>query len=141
MARLRTAKLLANYARQCETDEQIYSTFKMEFLSSTISETAAAVKHVSTIAHETGFAQAVEDNLEPLVTGLKLGNLPAEEVEVLRALGSADPRGDLLAMIFSLRSSGGRIGSETDDRIKSKLDNASLDLKLFGFALEKVAAL
>ncbi len=59
MARLRTAKLLANYARQCETDEQIYSTFKMEFLSSTISETAAAVKHVSTIAHETGFAQAV----------------------------------------------------------------------------------
>ena len=56
------------------------------------------------VVQDAGFLDVFDDYYMEIVEGMKIEDMPAQELEVLRRLGSEDPEAELTALIYLVRS-------------------------------------
>jgi len=122
--RLRAGMDVTNYIKHnCETDDEIYQTFTLDKLKSTVDGVEDGVKLNDRMTTESGFLSAIDDHFEEIVNGMKPEYFPTEELEVLRYLGSRNPQVELAGIIYLLKvRKGGLISSAKEIPISKQLE-------------------
>ena len=99
------AQLLKLINRISKHDGDPYRIFNQERLHNLTDEVRWAVNYTDNIAEDAGFLEAMDEHFDEIVDGMEIDDFPAEELEILRQLGSDMPRGELLALITKVKSS------------------------------------
>lgn len=116
MAGLRRAVATTEYIRKhCGSDPDVYRIFTPEHIANIVSDVHRAVRFHNRIAEEAGFTEALDAHLEEIVADLDIEHLPEEDLEILRDLGSADPRTELMAMIYLVKKRLARLARYSDN--------------------------
>ena len=122
--RLREAMNVINYVKHnCDSDDEIYETFRMEILGSTVRSVRSGVRTSSNMAKRSGFLDAIDDHFEEIIDGIKPEYFPKEELEVLQKLGSKNPQIELAGIIYLLKAKQSQLASLIREvRISKQLD-------------------
>ena len=128
--RLKRASDLVRYIQaNCDDADDIYSTFRLERLRDTVGDIQDDVRWSNRLAEEAGFLDALEAHFDELVDGLRADYLPPSEVDILRDLGSRDPRLDLEGMIYVVKARSRRAGrANREVSVRSQLSDVEKDL-------------
>lgn len=78
--------------------------FRTERLHDVIDEAGNELRHTIRILEDAGYRDAVEDHFYEIVAGMTMDHMPAEEIAVMKSLGSDDPDRDLRAIIYLLKA-------------------------------------
>jgi hypothetical protein len=114
--------------------------FRAECLHDAIEETRRELRYAIRILEDAGYRDAIDDHFSEIVAGMTMEHMPAEEIAVMKSLGSDDPDRDLRAVMYMLRirysnprqefrpvkSSLDRGVKELDQAIKDKKEDQSL---------------
>ena len=85
-------------------EHDLYGIFNEKRLDQLSDDVRHAVDFINRLAGELGFLDVMDEHLDEILAEMKLEDFPAEEVEILRRLGSEDPEGELLAIIIKVKS-------------------------------------
>ena len=89
--------------RYCDTDEDIYTTFMLDKLREIVGYVKEGVSWSNILIKNSGFIYAIEDHFEHIVDGIKLEHFSEQEFEILKELGSFDPKVELSGIIHLLK--------------------------------------
>lgn len=101
-------------------DDDPYSTFRPERLREAVYDVSNELRHTNHLLDETGFLDALDAHYDDIVGGLAAEHFPAEELRMLKALGSDDPERDVKALIFILKTTRASFSGERT-QVKSQL--------------------
>lgn len=104
----------------CDSDDDIYKTFRMERLKATVNSVKNGVRINEQIASDAGFLSAIEDHFAEIIDGMVPEYFPPEELEILRELGSRDPKIELVGIIYLLKARKTYLVSSTKEVSVSK---------------------
>jgi hypothetical protein len=99
----RAAVVLRFVEDHCLTDDDIYQTFQSERLKRTLSEAHSSLRFSNEAVEKTGFLEACESQLGPILEGLQAHHLPGIDREVLREMGSQDPEQEIRCLVHAAR--------------------------------------
>lgn len=103
--RLSGASNLIRYINMhCENEDEIYRTFTQERIIQLPDEIRDGVRANNRMLEESGFMDAMDAYYDEIVDGMKLEHMPKQEIEVMRELGSADPKAKLTALMYIVKS-------------------------------------
>jgi hypothetical protein len=100
----RLLRILKFIDETCDTDEEIYNTFDNDLLGGIPHQVLRGLRFNTKITKQTGILAAFDDYYVEIVSHMRLEDMPPEEVEIFRRLGSDDPETELRAQIFLARS-------------------------------------
>lgn len=103
--KLRTAIHTIRYInRFCDDEEDIYKTFTPERIERLPREVLNGLRANRNMSDLAGFLDALDAHYEEVIEGMTYEDMPPQELEVLRALGSEDPETELRALIHIVKS-------------------------------------
>lgn len=97
---VRAVQVLRFVESYCYEDNDVYSTFTLERLSSTVSETYYSLEFSNRLVDEAGFLDACEFHAREIAGGLEAAYLPDADKDVLREMGSVNPEVELRTLVF-----------------------------------------
>ena len=77
--------------------------FRAERLHDVIEKIRNELRYAIRILEDAGYRDAVDDHFSEIVAGMTMEHMPAEEIAVMKSLGSDDPDRDLRAVMYMLR--------------------------------------
>lgn len=83
---------------------QVDRVFSQEHLDGLTQSVKNSVEFTSHLAEDTGFSDALDDHFDEIIDGIEPEDMPVEELEILRQLGSTNPRGELLGMLSVVKA-------------------------------------
>jgi hypothetical protein len=119
--RLRESMDIINFIKyHCDSDDDIYETFRMERLKATVEGVKYGVRWNNQIASEAGFLSAIEDHFAEILEGMAPEYFPPEELEILQEFGSRNPQIELAGIIYLLKARKTYLVSSTKEASVSK---------------------
>jgi len=119
--RLRGSMDVINFIKyHCDSDDDIYKTFRMEGLKATVEGVKYGVRWNNQIASEAGFLSAIEDHFAEILEGMAPEYFPPEELEILQEFGSRNPQIELVGIIYLLKARKTYLVSSTKEASVSK---------------------
>lgn len=103
----RAARVLRYIENYCDDEGDVYRTFTLERLASTVSDTRYSVDFSNRTIEEAGFLDAYEAHASEILAGLRPEHYPDADKEVLREMGSPDVDAELADLVFRARPSRG----------------------------------
>lgn len=97
----RAVRFIKDYA---ENDEDINRSFTLEMVKETIRSVRYGVQMNNELVVDTGIADAIQDYFGEIVDGMSVDHFPKEDFEVLQQAGSSDPRRDVIAAVYLIKS-------------------------------------
>jgi len=97
----RATRFIRDYA---ESDEDIIRTFTPEMLKQTVREVRYGTALSNTFVLDTGIADVIQDYFGEIVDGMSVDYFPKEDLQVLQQSGSSEPRRDVIAMVYLIKS-------------------------------------
>jgi hypothetical protein len=94
----RAASVIDLVSKHVFDDDDIYRSVTPERLRMTVGTVEDALSYHNNLAQESGFIDIMDSHLAVLLGGLSHEDLPSVDEEVLKALGSRDPKADLVAI-------------------------------------------
>ena len=99
-----SAAHMLNYInRFCYDAGDIYGTFTQDRIKRLSQQVSRGLALHNRLAQEWGCFRALNGHFDEIVQGMDLQDMPAEEVGVLRALGSVDPDAELAALVYQVK--------------------------------------
>jgi len=112
---VRSAQVLRFAEGYCHDDEDIYTTFTLERLKRTVSETRYSLEFSNRLVDEAGFLDACESHAGEIADGLAAVHLPDADREVMREMGSVDPEVELRSLVHLAKRSLEQSGRQSND--------------------------
>ena len=97
----RNVRFIRDYA---ERDEDIRESFMPEFLKGTVRQIRYGVEMNNRFTVDTGIADVIQDYFGEIVDGIDVDYFPKEDMDVLQQSGSTDPRRDITAFVYLIKS-------------------------------------
>lgn len=86
-----------------DDDQDVIEVFQPAFLARILKDLEDGVQHGDRMAHETGLLPGIEEYYPEIVEGMDVDDLPAEDLAVMRHLGSQEPREELQGLMGILK--------------------------------------
>ncbi len=97
----RALRFISDFARN---DEDTLSIFTPEMLRRTVAEVRNGTVTNAELVVRTGIVDIIQDYFKEIVDGMSVDHFPEQDLTVLRQSGSTDPRGEIKAMVFLVKS-------------------------------------
>lgn len=123
--RLRRAMHIIRYIQaHCDSTDDIYSTFRDDRLRRTVDEVRDGVRFNTRLAEESGFLDAIDAYYTEIVEGMNIDCFPESEFDILRELGSENPKREIQANVHILKSRQSKSRSCDQMSVSSQLSHA-----------------
>lgn len=96
----RAAQVLRFIDSQINDDEEIYGTFTLQRLRSTVADTRNSLEFANRAMDEAGFLEIFDTHGSELLDGLAVQHLPDIDKEVIRNMGSLNPEAELAVLVL-----------------------------------------
>jgi hypothetical protein len=127
---IRSARLFRFIESDCNNDEEVYQTFTLERITTAVHETNYSVGFSNSLTDRSGFLDAIESHLPEIADGLSTIYLPEADEDVLRQMGSPNPRVELRSLVYrAKRWMERRDGQRGDLDLRHQLQYAEQRLK------------
>lgn len=127
---VRAARMVRFLEADCRFAEDIYRTFTLERIEAAVSGTASCVEFSNNLTDAAGFLDAIDLHLSEIAGGLSASNLPEADENVLREMGSVDPKAALRGLVYrAKRWMEGRDRQGRDTGLRQELQYAEAKLK------------
>ena len=113
----RSARFLRFLEDYCRHDADIYSTFTLGSLENRIYDIQRSCSNSHLVAVKIGFLELCESHSREITDCLTVAHLPKEDLDVMRAMGSANPEMELQALVHIARASLERCSRESSNEL------------------------
>ncbi|MGH9971959.1 MAG: hypothetical protein ACREBG_29785 [Pyrinomonadaceae bacterium] len=129
------------FIETCDDDDEIYRTFTTERLNRAVSDTRSSLSFSNRISEEGGFLDSYETHETEILDGLQPDQLPDEDKQILREIGSINPDVELRGLVYAAKARIRRVERQYRDvSVRQELKNCETQLeqgeKIFQTALE-----
>lgn len=97
-----------NLITDCKDDNEMYKTLQRDALGQLVSTLKRNVQVAKVSAQETGHLDAIDDNFEALLDGIRYDYLPPQDAEIFRRLGFCDAETELHATVYRIKTKKGQ---------------------------------
>jgi hypothetical protein len=112
---VRSAQVLRFVETYCDDDGDIYTTFTLERLKRTVSETRNSLEFSNRLSEEAGFLEACESHAQEIAEGLATAHLPDADRDVMREMGSVAPEIELRTLVHLAKRTLERSARQSND--------------------------
>ena len=127
---VRSGRMVRFIESDCEDKQDIYRTFTLERIEAAVSDTLSSVAFSNRETDGAGFLDALELHLPEIADGLLTIALPEADENVLREMGSVNPKAELRSLVFrAKRWMERRDGQRRDTDFRHELHYAEEKLK------------
>jgi len=101
---LKRPAILTRYIHAyCDDEGDIYRTFTAGALGGIIRNVETGLHRSNRLLEQAGFLDAFDSYLEEIIEGIKPEYFPKYDLEVLREMGSTNPKADLRGIVYAVK--------------------------------------